>query len=81
MVLYSIENIIDFVKESSAEDKITADLDLSNDIGLSGDDFHEFIDRFALKFNVDMSAYLWYFHTNEEGISIGGASLILQIKG
>jgi hypothetical protein len=31
------------------------------------------IEKYAKKYNVDMSAYLWYFHTDEEGFnSIGG---------
>jgi hypothetical protein len=72
MNTYSIENIIDFVKETSGEDKITADSEICDGIGLYGDDFHELIDKFASKFQVNMSEYLWYFHAEEEGWSIGG---------
>ena len=74
MNTYSIEDIIDFTKDISGEDEITADSEICNGIGLFGDDFHEFINKFASKFNVDMSEYLWYFHAEEEGgwNSIGG---------
>lgn len=37
-----------------------------------GDDFHDMIDKYAKEYDVDMRDYLWYFHADEEGISIGG---------
>jgi hypothetical protein len=40
------------------------------------DDFHELIKKNAVESNVDMNAYLWCFHSDEEGQNIGG--LILQ---
>ena len=40
------------------------------------DDFHELIEKNAVESNVDMNAYLWCFHSDEEGQNIGG--LILQ---
>jgi hypothetical protein len=74
MSTYSIENIIDFVKEASCEKSITEESEICDGIGLYGDDFHEFIDKFASNFQVNMSEYLWYFHTEEESSwnSIGG---------
>lgn len=50
---------------------IVPSIDIFEDLGVTGDDFHELIDKYSKKFNVDMSNYLWYFHTNEEGSSIG----------
>lgn len=56
------------------ETEITNDIDINEGLGCSGDDFHELMDEFAKKFNVDMSNYLWYFHTEEEGFnSLGGS--------
>jgi hypothetical protein len=34
--------------------------------GIYGDDTDEFLSDFIRRFNVDMSKYLWYFHTEEE---------------
>ena len=74
MNIYSITNIIDFTKDLSGTNEITADSEICDGIGLCGDDFHEFIDKFASEFHVDMSGYLWYFHAAEEvgWNSIGG---------
>ena len=49
--------------------------DIYLELGCGGDDFHELMELYAAKFGVDMSTYLWYFHTDEEGglFSIGGA--------
>lgn len=35
--------------------------------GLSGDDWHEFIDNFAHRYDVNMLNYRWYYHGDEEG--------------
>ncbi|MCX6229912.1 MAG: DUF1493 family protein [Bacteroidetes bacterium] len=67
------ENIIDFIEDLSGNDKIMYNSDLFGEIGIVGDDFHEMIEKYQKKFSVDMSGYLWYFHTNEEGHSIGSA--------
>jgi hypothetical protein len=47
-------------------DTITADTDIFNE-GISGDDFHELMDRYAKTYSIDMTNYLWYFHADEEG--------------
>ncbi len=36
------------------------------------DDLGEFMDAFAQRFGVDLSAFLRYFHTGEEGMNLGG---------
>ncbi|WP_214229585.1 DUF1493 family protein [Pedobacter sp. B4-66] len=64
---YTIENIIDFLKEQSLEDEINPQTNVCDDIGMSGDDFDEMMTAFAEKFSVDMTSYLWYFHAEEEG--------------
>lgn len=45
------------------------DSDLFEHLGIRGDDFHELIAKFAKKYSVDMSEYLWYFHSDEEGFN------------
>lgn len=71
---YSLDDIVKFVVEKTgcSEEEVMSESDLMNDLGCSGDDFHELIDEYAKKFNVEMKSYLWYFHTNEEGNNIGG---------
>ena len=66
---YSLENIIDLIVEKTgcSKSEISEQSDLLNDLGCCGDDFFELIDKFAKRFNVDMTAYLWYFHNEEEG--------------
>ena len=65
--IYTTDNIIDFLKDYSGNEEINADTDIFRDLGMDGDDFHEMMDAYAKKYNVDMSSYLWYFHGNEEG--------------
>ena len=67
----TIDGIIELIKELSSEDKIEPTTDIFKDAGLVGDDFDEMIEKFALKYSVDMTGYIWYFHTDEEGLSIG----------
>jgi hypothetical protein len=69
---YSIDNIIKFIQDLSGTDKVQDNSDIFGDIGMVGDDFHEMIEKYATKYSVDMSGYLWYFHADEEGQSIGG---------
>lgn len=45
---------------------------LQGDLRLYGDDINELMESYASRFSVDMSSYLWYFHTGEEGLNIPG---------
>lgn len=65
----TIENIIEYLKDQTGVDSIHPDTDLSKEAGLYGDDWHEIMDDYSTKYSVDMSSYLWYFHTREEGSS------------
>ena len=69
---YTINDIIAFLIDLSKTDEINADSDIFGDVGMVGDDFHEMIEKYAKQFSVDMTGYLWYFHTYEEGQSMGG---------
>ncbi|MBX2978859.1 MAG: DUF1493 family protein [Flavobacteriales bacterium] len=55
----------------AARDMIKMDTDIEADLSCTGDDFHELMDTYSKQFNVDMSEYIWYFHTQEEGFNIG----------
>lgn len=69
---YSEENILSFLTDLVGREKITSQTDIFFDLGVTGDDFHEMIEKYQKTFNVDMTTYLWYFHADEEGQSIGG---------
>lgn len=65
--------IIQFLNEETYEEVISSETDIFNECGISGDDSHELIEKYQMKYSVDMSTYLWYFHCDEEGLrSIGG---------
>lgn len=69
----NIIEILEFVKDLTGAKKVTEDIDIEKDLNCYGDDFHELIEKYSELFKVDMSTYLWYFHTKEEGSgNIGG---------
>lgn len=70
--MHNLKQIIDFIKEETGNNQISKDSDICHGIGIYGDDFHDLIDAYAKKINVDMTNYLWYFHAEEEGFNIGG---------
>lgn len=74
--MYSVDDIISFVREQTGtrKEKIDIKTDIFNDLGVAGDDCDELMGAYSKKFNVDLSSYLWYFHCGEEGSwnSIGG---------
>lgn len=67
-----INEIRNFLEDYSATYAEDPDIDIYEDMGITGDDFHEMINKYAKTYDVDMSEYLWYFHTDEEGSSFGG---------
>src|SRR5690606_32070321 len=71
-VVVRTDDIIDFVYNYTSCEKVNEDSDIYSDLDLVGDEFHEFMEAYAKKYEVDMSAYLWYFHGDEEGMNIGG---------
>src|SRR6187551_1716604 len=66
------DEIIDLIKVKTGTEKINSDSDIFNDLGVVGDDFDELLGEYHKKFDVNMDKYLWYFHADEEGQSIGG---------
>ena len=67
--MLTTSEVIKFLQDLSGTKAVEPTSDIFNDIGMVGDDFHEMIEKFALKYSVDMTDYLWYFHTDEEGSS------------
>ena len=70
--MITINDILNLVKEKTGANNINPETDIFSDLGCVGDDFHELIDEYAKRFSIDMSGYLWFFHADEEGISVGG---------
>jgi hypothetical protein len=66
-VTYSVDEIIEFLKDLAGTDDIYPTSDIFEDVGMGGDDFHEMIEKYARQFSVNMDNYLWYFHADEEG--------------
>jgi len=68
-----VDEIQAFVREQTGcRKQLPEDASLQEDVGLFADDLGEFMDAFAKRFEVDLSSFLWYFHTGEEGPSLGG---------
>lgn len=65
-----LNEIIDFIRDTSGIDEINPESDIFK-LGIVGDDFFEIIDQYSEIYGVDMTTYLWYFHSNEEGHSFG----------
>ena len=62
--------ILDFIKKVTGVKEIDYDSDIFN-LGVVGDDFHEMIEEYSKIYSIDMTDYLWYFHTDEEGMNFG----------
>jgi len=70
--MYNLTDILDLVSKKTGCQDATVSSDIESDLGCYGDDFHELITEYSKIFSVDMTSYLWYFHTGEEGNSFGG---------
>jgi hypothetical protein len=73
--MIELEQIYDTLEPYIDRETILPDSDLNVDQGVDGDDFDEMMAQYQKAFNVDMTSYLWYFHSAEEGAihSIGAA--------
>ncbi|WP_417266103.1 DUF1493 family protein [Brumimicrobium sp.] len=67
-----INEIRNFLEDYSGVHADDPDMDIFKDMGIVGDDFHEMIEKYSEQYDVDMSGYLWYFHTDEEGNNFVG---------
>lgn len=70
-----ISDILNFLEVQTGSEDVSENSDITNDLGVDGDDFFELIAEFGKKYQVDISSCIWYFHCAEEGSwnSIGGA--------
>jgi Protein of unknown function (DUF1493) len=69
----SFDEIAAFVCDHAGANRayVTEGTSLQDDIGLYGDDIDHLMLEYSKRFGVDLSGYLWYFHTGEDGFGIG----------
>ena len=48
-------------------DKLNGSTSITEDLGLAGDDVGDLVDAIAKQFNIDLSDYRWYHHSEPEG--------------
>lgn len=65
------QEIIDFIEKEFWKSKLNSNSDIFTVVGIDGDDCDEFLHKYAEKYNVDMSNFLWYFHYQDEA-SVNG---------
>ncbi|MCB0699128.1 MAG: DUF1493 family protein [Chitinophagales bacterium] len=73
--MHTLDEIIQFVEKHACIKNVQPTDDLPEKHGIYGDDWHELLDVYAEKYQVNCESYLWYFHTGEEGMNIPGKLL------
>jgi hypothetical protein len=74
----TFDEVAAFVREQIGHcEPLTAATALQIDLSVFGDDLWELIDAYAARFGVDVSGFLWYFHSAEKGSFNMGALLFL----
>jgi hypothetical protein len=69
--MITTDDIKDFFdKEWGHTEKLFPASDILEELGITGDDTDELLQKYARLYNVNMDGYLWYFHTEEEGMKI-----------
>ena len=70
--MLTIEDIYHFIEDECGikSKKLLPDSDLNGNFGIEGDDFDELMLAYSNKFKVNIDSYLWYFHCDEEGVSL-----------
>lgn len=67
-----VEEINALVREhTGVQGPLSEDTDLGGDLRMLEPDLDELLVAFAERFRVDLSGFLWYFHTDEDGVSPG----------
>jgi acyl carrier protein len=69
----SFDEIAVFISEYTHTDRsaLTEETSLLGDLGVYGLDMYALLVRYSERFGVEISGYRWYFHTSEDGLSIG----------
>lgn len=64
--------VLEFLDEAWAWRRpLSEDQDLFDALGIDGDDGSDFMEAFVARFDVDATAYRWYFHHGDEGWNPG----------
>lgn len=58
-------------KHAAIQGPLSEQTDLCGEHGMCVFDLEDLLEEFAERFAVDLSGYLWYFHSDEEGVSPG----------
>jgi hypothetical protein len=67
---YQPEQVLAFLRDKTGAPDLEMDSDLFA-TGSTGKELTEVVRSFGYRFHVNTDSYLWYFHTNEEGINFG----------
>jgi hypothetical protein len=67
----TFDELATFVKEQTGFRGPLAAVTSLQELDVYGDDMDELLINYAKLFGVDLTGYLWYFHTGEEGLNIG----------
>lgn len=70
-----------FEREWGCTEKLLPNSDILEGLGITGDDTNELLQKYARLYNVDMHRYLWYFHTEEEGMKIFSVHVYERLGG
>jgi hypothetical protein len=75
-VVPSFDEVAGLVRKRAAVSaELTPGTALQSDLGLYGDDIEDLLAEYAARFGVDLSGYVWYFRTGEEGNGGFGAAI------
>ncbi|GAA4327315.1 DUF1493 family protein [Flaviaesturariibacter amylovorans] len=66
-----LDEVLAFVRMQTKRPDAGADSDLFADLHCTGKSFNKLVEAFGREFNVDVTGYKWYFHTDEDDHSIG----------
>ncbi len=68
----SLNEFVANLKSDLGLKNLEHEYDIFEKHGVVGDDFHELMELLSKKYKIDMAEYLWYFHSDEEGLNFGG---------
>ena len=72
-----LAELIELAKHHGETSKVDADTRLYADLGLTGDDAGNFMTAFSVKYEVDMSAFVWLRYFDNEGSDLMGPAIAL----
>ncbi len=73
-----LAEIVELAKHHSGASNVGADTRLYADLGLTGDDAHNFMTAFAAKYDVDMNALAGLRYFDDEGSDMQGPAITLM---